>query len=139
MDFITDPADVAFRAEVGRFFDEFAGSQRGLSQRDREQALGRAMADRGMVGVRLAGGGTLEPTLNATQALIIAEEALRCGVDLNFVTGNMFVAKTLAVIGTPQQRTEILPKVARGEVRIALGYTEPDTGSDIAAARTRAV
>lgn len=35
-------------------------------------------------------------------------------------------------------KAEILPKVASGEVCICLGYTEPDGGSDMAAARTRA-
>lgn len=34
---------------------------------------------------------------------------------------------------------DLLPKVAAGHVRFCLGYTEPDGGSDIAAAKTRAV
>jgi alkylation response protein AidB-like acyl-CoA dehydrogenase len=41
--------------------------------------------------------------------------------------------------GDPGLRAELKPKVARGEVRVCLGYTEPDSGSDIAAAKTRAV
>jgi len=36
-------------------------------------------------------------------------------------------------------RDEVLDGVARGTVRLCLGYTEPHGGSDIAAARTRAV
>jgi len=39
----------------------------------------------------------------------------------------------------PDLAAELLPKVAAGDVRFCLGYTEPDGGSDIAAARTRAV
>jgi 3-oxocholest-4-en-26-oyl-CoA dehydrogenase alpha subunit len=39
----------------------------------------------------------------------------------------------------PGLRDELKPKVASGEVRFALGYTEPDGGSDIAGAKTRAV
>jgi 3-oxocholest-4-en-26-oyl-CoA dehydrogenase alpha subunit len=39
----------------------------------------------------------------------------------------------------PTVRQEILPKIARGEVQICLGYSEPDGGSDLAATRTRAV
>ena len=36
-------------------------------------------------------------------------------------------------------KAEVLPAAARGEVRMCLGYTEPDTGSDLANVRTRAV
>jgi len=39
----------------------------------------------------------------------------------------------------PALRDELKPQVANGTVRFALGYTEPDGGSDIAAAKTRAV
>jgi 3-oxocholest-4-en-26-oyl-CoA dehydrogenase alpha subunit len=39
----------------------------------------------------------------------------------------------------PGLRDELRPQVANGTVRLVLGYTEPDGGSDIAAAKTRAV
>jgi alkylation response protein AidB-like acyl-CoA dehydrogenase len=39
----------------------------------------------------------------------------------------------------PGLRDELKPQVARGTARISLAYTEPDGGSDIAGARTRAV
>jgi alkylation response protein AidB-like acyl-CoA dehydrogenase len=39
----------------------------------------------------------------------------------------------------PGLRDELKPQVASGEVRLCLGYTEPDGGSDIAGAKTRAV
>jgi alkylation response protein AidB-like acyl-CoA dehydrogenase len=39
----------------------------------------------------------------------------------------------------PGLRDELKPQVARGTARISLAYTEPDGGSDIAAAKTRAV
>jgi alkylation response protein AidB-like acyl-CoA dehydrogenase len=35
-------------------------------------------------------------------------------------------------------RAEVLPAAARGEVRMCLGYTEPDAGSDLANVKTRA-
>src|ERR1700722_19527783 len=41
--------------------------------------------------------------------------------------------------GGPSLRDELKPGVANGTVRIAQGYTEPDGGSDIANAKTRAV
>lgn len=49
------------------------------------------------------------------------------------------VAKTLMVVGTQQQKDEYLAKFLSGEALVALGYTEPDSGSDVAAAQTRAV
>jgi alkylation response protein AidB-like acyl-CoA dehydrogenase len=41
--------------------------------------------------------------------------------------------------GTEAQRQEVLPRVARGECFIAIGMSEPDSGSDLASVRTRAV
>lgn len=41
--------------------------------------------------------------------------------------------------GNPGIVADILPEVAAGTVRFCLGYTEPDGGSDIAAAKVRAV
>ncbi len=40
--------------------------------------------------------------------------------------------------GSDELKKEVLPGVARGDVRLCLGYTEPDSGSDIAAAKTKA-
>ncbi|MGV9862284.1 acyl-CoA dehydrogenase family protein [Rhodococcus koreensis] len=40
--------------------------------------------------------------------------------------------------GSETLKAKVLPGVACGEVKICLGYTEPDGGSDLAAVRTRA-
>lgn len=42
-------------------------------------------------------------------------------------------------LGTPEQKERLLPRVIAGEWVAALAVTEPDTGSDVAAIRTRAV
>jgi len=44
----------------------------------------------------------------------------------------------IATAGTPAQRARWLPAIARGEVLPAAVFTEPDTGSDLAALTTRA-
>ena len=41
--------------------------------------------------------------------------------------------------GTAEQKARFLPRMAAGELRGALGLTEPDAGTDLAAIRTRAV
>jgi len=49
------------------------------------------------------------------------------------------VARSVAKFGSPEVRDEVLPKVFSGHVRLCLGYTEPEGGSDIATCKTRAV
>ena len=41
--------------------------------------------------------------------------------------------------GSPELQQEVLPRLAAGEALAALGYTEPSCGSDVFAAKTRAV
>jgi acyl-CoA dehydrogenase len=49
-----------------------------------------------------------------------------------------FCAKGLARFGTDEQKKEILPRIAAGKVRIAMGLTEPDAGSDLTHLATKA-
>jgi alkylation response protein AidB-like acyl-CoA dehydrogenase len=49
------------------------------------------------------------------------------------------VAPTLAAFGSEAQKAEYLPGIYRGELTFALGYSEPNAGTDLAALRTRAV
>ncbi len=41
--------------------------------------------------------------------------------------------------GSEAQRREFLPRIARGEIFFSIGMSEPDSGSDLASVRTRAV
>ncbi|HEU4360517.1 MAG TPA: acyl-CoA dehydrogenase family protein [Mycobacterium sp.] len=49
------------------------------------------------------------------------------------------VARSVASFGSPELRDEVLPGVFSGRVRLCLGYTEPEGGSDVATCKTRAV
>lgn len=49
------------------------------------------------------------------------------------------VSKVIREVGTEEQKREILPKAIAGEIIICLGFTEPEAGSDVAAAQTKAV
>jgi alkylation response protein AidB-like acyl-CoA dehydrogenase len=49
------------------------------------------------------------------------------------------VAPTILRVGSEAMRREWLPRILRGEVDFAIGYSEPGAGSDLAALDTRAV
>ena len=49
------------------------------------------------------------------------------------------VGPTIMRFGSEDQKREILPRIARGEIECALGYTEPDAGTDLASLQLRAV
>ncbi|MFE3320157.1 acyl-CoA dehydrogenase family protein [Nocardia sp. NPDC059195] len=49
------------------------------------------------------------------------------------------VSKSVRKHGSVELQKEVLPALERGEVRLCLGYTEPDGGSDVAMCKTRAV
>src|SRR6478752_6324751 len=49
------------------------------------------------------------------------------------------IARSVAKYGSPKLKDEVLPGVYSGHVRLCLGYTEPEGGSDVATCKTRAV
>jgi len=49
------------------------------------------------------------------------------------------VAPTIQRVGTEEQKRRWLPPILRGEIEFAIGYSEPDAGTDLAALSTRAV
>jgi alkylation response protein AidB-like acyl-CoA dehydrogenase len=69
---------------------------------------------------------------------IFVNEASRADVPLPYVTLQT-VGPTLQSHGTRQQRDLFLPRILAGDVHFAIGYTEPDAGTDLAALRTTAV
>jgi alkylation response protein AidB-like acyl-CoA dehydrogenase len=72
------------------------------------------------------------------EQLIFADEAAMAGVPVPFLT-IYTVGPTIARHGSAQQRAELVPRIAAGEVHFAIGYSEPEAGTDLAALRTRAV
>ncbi len=69
---------------------------------------------------------------------IFANEAVRADVPLPSVTLQT-VGPTLQVYGTDEQKRKFLPAILAGEVHFAIGYSEPEAGTDLAALRTTAV
>ncbi|RDI24628.1 acyl-CoA dehydrogenase family protein [Lentzea flaviverrucosa] len=69
---------------------------------------------------------------------IFVNEAARADVPLPYVTLQT-VGPTLQTYGTQEQKDFFLPKILSGDLHFAIGYTEPDAGTDLAALRTKAV
>ena len=72
---------------------------------------------------------------------IIVEELARSsfwGLASYFNAVIMYGADMILHCGNEEQKKHYLPKLARGELLFAYGITEPDSGSDAAAARTMA-
>ena len=72
------------------------------------------------------------------EQLIFVDAAGRAGVPLPAVTLNT-VGPTLAQFGTDEQKQRFLPAILTGDVHFAIGYTEPEAGTDLASLRTRAM
>jgi 3-oxocholest-4-en-26-oyl-CoA dehydrogenase alpha subunit len=68
---------------------------------------------------------------------ILLEELWRAEVPFPFVTVNT-IGPALIRRGTAEHKRELLPRIARGELNFAIGYSEPQAGTDLAALRTRA-
>ncbi len=104
---------------------------RGGASRDLYRAMGR----RGWLSLAwpVEHGGTDAPP--STEFIVWDELAYARAVRPDLAAG--IVARTLITCGTPAQQ-ELLPGIARGEIAFALGYSEPEAGSDLAAVRTTA-
>ncbi|MFD5416691.1 acyl-CoA dehydrogenase family protein [Streptomyces sp. NPDC127069] len=72
------------------------------------------------------------------EQFVFFDEAYRAGAPVSMVTLNT-VGPTLMKYGTPEQKDYFLPRILRGETVFAIGYSEPEAGTDLAALRTRAV
>jgi alkylation response protein AidB-like acyl-CoA dehydrogenase len=70
---------------------------------------------------------------------VIGEEFELAGVTRHAIGTTFMIAETVRVFGSDELKDEVLPRIARGDALCSLGYTEPESGSDVANAQTRAV
>ncbi|MQU04170.1 acyl-CoA dehydrogenase family protein [Pseudomonas helleri] len=73
----------------------------------------------------------------STEQLIFFEEANIAGAPLPFVTIST-VGPALMAHGSEWQKERFLPGIAAGEIMFAIGYSEPEAGSDLAVLKTSA-
>ncbi len=78
--------------------------------------------------------------LNADEAKILQEEMARIQARPPHVgMGISMIGPALLEYGNEEQKAEHLPKIARGEIWWCQGYSEPNSGSDLASLQTKAV
>ncbi|MCR9266158.1 MAG: acyl-CoA dehydrogenase family protein, partial [Alphaproteobacteria bacterium] len=76
--------------------------------------------------------------LSKAEAKILREEMQRIKARVPLQSfGIWMLGPALLKYGTHEQKLEHLPPIARGEIRWAQGYSEPNAGSDLAALMTK--
>ena len=78
--------------------------------------------------------------LSVMQGVVLSEEfaAAKAPMRADFF-GDTLVGPTILQWGTEEQKKEFLPKILRGETRWCQGFSEPNSGSDLASLKTSAV
>jgi alkylation response protein AidB-like acyl-CoA dehydrogenase len=145
VDFDFSTEQLAFVDEVERFLDEhddpevFDVTRENMAQivdTPKRREFMRKIADRGWLGITWPkewggqeGDGVYEYLLN--EAL-----ARRGGPQIGKGVG--IIGKTVLAHGSERLKREFLPKILCNEVEFAVGYSEPDAGSDAASMKLRA-
>src|SRR5439155_3621061 len=146
MDFDFSPEQREFAREVERFLDEnddpevFDVTRENMAQivdTPKRRAFMAEVADKGWLGITWPkewggqdGDGVYEYLLN--EAL-----AARGGPQIGKGVG--IIGKTILRHGSERLKKEFLPKILHNEVEFAVGYSEPDAGSDAASMKLKAV
>lgn len=137
------PAAETLRGEVRDFLAEALRDRSALARSDswngHDAAFSRALGARGWIAMTWpkAYGGHER---SAFERYVVIEEMLAAGapVAAHWIADRQS-GPLLLKFGTEEQRQAILPRIARGECYFCIGMSEPNSGSDLASVRTRAV
>ncbi|KXU82226.1 acyl-CoA dehydrogenase [Paraburkholderia monticola] len=138
------PAEAeAFRAEVKQFLDEHLppapAEVRARSWMGFDAAFSRRLAARGWIGLTLPAsyGGA---GMDAFRRFVLVEEMLAVGapVAAHWIADRQSGPLILRY-GTEAQKDSYLPRICAAHAFFCIGMSEPDSGSDLASVRTRAV
>lgn len=137
------PESEAFRTEIRAFLAEELATrtplERAQSWNGVDPAFSQKLGQKGWLGLTWpkAYGGHER---SALERYVLLEEMLAAGAPIaaHWIADRQS-GPTLLRYGTEAQRQAILPRIAAGECFFCIGMSEPDTGSDLASVRTRAV
>lgn len=137
MRFSFTPEQDAFRQELQEFLRTELNGERPLDTFDQE--FSRKLAKRGWIGLawpkEYGGQG-----LGSIEQMIYTEEMILHDAPRGFhFTAERQVGPSLIRHGTEEQKREWIKAIMQAEVSFALGLSEPESGSDLASAKTRAV
>ncbi|WP_319453341.1 MULTISPECIES: acyl-CoA dehydrogenase family protein [unclassified Mycobacterium] len=141
MDFQLGPAAEEFRAEIRAHLDTV------MTLELEERVYRTGVSHDAEFAKGLAAKGWLAPEYpeefggqqrSAMELQAFHEELMRAEAPIYLIETTKMVAAIIHDIGTPLHQ-QVLASALRGETTIALGFTEPECGSDVAAAATRAV
>lgn len=78
--------------------------------------------------------------LSILEGVVLTEEFARARAPMRAdFFGDTLVGPTLLQWGTEEQKKEFLPKILSGQVRWCQGFSEPNSGSDLASLKTSAI
>ena len=142
MNFEFSDDEISFRKELQSWLKEELKDRPQDTDSDGEWAFGlemrKKLADKGWLTMALPeeyGGQGVSHMMQ----VVFAEEMSYHRAPGRDVFGTRMMAPTLMIHGTEEQKKEFLPPVSKGEVQWCQGYSEPESGSDLASLQTRAV
>ncbi|MCP5071580.1 MAG: hypothetical protein GY946_33895 [bacterium] len=137
MDFDFTPQEEAFRAEVRDFIEENLPMNGTLQE---IQAWQKAVREKRWVGFSwpesVGGGGG-----GIAQQVILKDEMAKAHAPPlgTCFMGLAWVGPALTEYGTDEQKQAFIPDILDGKVQWCTGYSEPDSGSDLASLKCRCV
>ena len=140
MDFVLPAEAEAFRGEVREFLAENLSDEMIAATRDgtiHSPALHRAIAERGWLSGAVPahlGGGGMDPVL----LCVLLEELQLHQAPVDSLGVAVVTVSMILEHGNEHLRAVVVPRLLEGEALGCFGYSEPESGSDVAAARTRA-
>ena len=143
MDFRDSPEQARLRAEVREFVaaDPAVAARRFLEDgwiAGFDPGFSKRLSARGWLGMTWpkAYGGREKSYMDR---LIVTEELLLAGAPVAaHWFGDRQIGPSLLAHGTPEQKAELVPRIARAEISFCIGMSEPGAGSDLAGLSTRA-
>ena len=145
MRFDFTPEEKKFKRQLSSFLDDVLPTDwHGPADESRDdhwalnEDIKKGLAERGwlvMSWPKEYGGADSSPMMNT----IFAEEMAYRRAPGHDRFGTRMFGPTLMRFGTEEQRTKYLGSIARGEIQWCQGYSEPNSGSDLASLQTKAV